>query len=320
MVRSSAQYRIQMAFEMKPIFQKLTADPAEGFVFKDWNAIGFQCPWHAHPEYELILVLEADGYRVVGDNIAPLAAGDLVFLGPDLPHIWQADPKNESSSIVRQQLLQFEKRIFGELLLTLPAMEGIRRLLEHAARGLQVGGHTRTTVAALMAEMTDLQGLQRFIQFLKILGAMAESDDCRPLASLDFVAQSEFYDEERINRVLRFLNEHHLDKAVRLRDAAQVAGMSEGTFSRFFRLHTGKTFPEFHNELRVGRACRLLCGEGKSITEIAYECGFGNLSNFNRQFLRFKAVSPREFRKQIRSRVDDGANGAAGRTPVRGRE
>lgn len=295
---------------MKPIFQKLTTAPDEGFVFKDWQAESYDCPWHVHPEFELILLLQGDGYRVVGDNYSPLSAGDLVFLGPNLPHIWQNDCGNPAHQGVHQLLIQFEKQLLGDALLALPAFDSIRRLLERSARGLQVVGPTHDAVAEMMLELARLRGFQRFVQFLEILGAIADSPHCQPLASLEFAKQSEVYDQERMNRVFEFMNEH-LEKTLRLRDAACVAGMSEGAFSRFFRMHTGKTFPAFHNELRVGRACRLLSAEDKNITEIAYECGFSNLSNFNRQFLRLKEVSPREFRRQIWRKVSDSANGSA---------
>ena len=78
-----------------------------------------------------------------------------------------------------------------------------------------------------------------------------------------------------------------------------MAGFSEGAFSRFFREHSGRTFPEFVNQLRIGRACRLLAESEMKITEIALSSGFSNLSNFNRQFLALKAMTPRAFRRQV---------------------
>jgi AraC-like DNA-binding protein len=93
---------------------------------------------------------------------------------------------------------------------------------------------------------------------------------------------------------------------LRLSEAAQLVHLSEGAFSRFFKTHTGKTFPCFVNELRIGRACRLLTETDETITEIAYGCGFANLSNFNRQFLRLRGMSPRSFRQEIKQRLPAG--------------
>jgi AraC-like DNA-binding protein len=287
---------------MKPIFQKLTAEPEEGFAFKTLRAKGFNCPWHVHPEYELILVLQSDGYRVVGDNIASLSAGDLVFVGPGLPHIWQNESRAGEGPGVHALLIQFEQRFLGDGLLRLPAFEPVRRLLESAARGLHVTGPTRDAVSALMLQMAASTGLRRVIQFLELLGLLANSPDCHPIASATFAVESSLFDQERMNQVFQFLNSH-LGQAIRLSEAARMVGLSEGAFSRFFRLHTGKTFPEFLNELRISRACRLLIEDERNITEVAYGCGFTNLSNFNRQFLRLKGVSPREFRKQMRQKL-----------------
>lgn len=292
---------------MKPIFQKLTADEREGFNCKDWRARGYECPWHFHPEYELILVLEGGGYRVVGDNVTAIVPGDMAFLGPMLPHIWQNETASKHARPVHQLLLQFETKNFGEELFQLSAMASVRRLLERATRGLQIVGPTRDAVGGMLGEMQTLRGVARLLRFLEILGTMADSDHCHPIASVNFVAHPDRYDQEIMNRIFELLND---EQEIRLPAAARAVGMSEGAFSRFFRLHTGKTFPEFRNELRIGRASRLLSEEDRSITEIAYQCGFANLSNFNRQFLRLKGRSPREYRQQVREIL-----GAAG-TPA----
>jgi AraC-like DNA-binding protein len=287
---------------MKAIFQRLTAELEEGLAFKAIRAPGFDCPWHVHPEYELIFVIQGHGYRIVGDNISRLSAGDLVLVGPGLPHIWQDEPASGTRASVYFLLVQFEDKFLGDGLLKLPAMEPIRRLLHQARRGLHIVGKTHGKVTALMRNMADLTGMERVVQFLQILVALAGSKDCKPIASPGFAADTSLYDQERMDRVFQFLNSH-VGQAVRLAEAARIVHLSEGAFSRFFRLHTGKTFPEFVNELRIGRACTLLMEDNLNITEVAYECGFSNLSNFNRQFLRLKGLSPREFRLQLHQRL-----------------
>ncbi len=287
---------------MKPIFQKLTAEPEEGFAFKSIRAASFDCPWHVHPEYELILVLQSDGYRIVGDSIAPLSAGDLVFVGPGLPHIWQSESAPNEGHEVHALLIQFEEEFLGDGLLLLPALEPVRRLLDGAARGVHVVGPTRDAASALMIAMVGSKGLKRVVQFLELLGLLANSPDCHPIASPTFAVDSTLYEQERMNHVFQFLN-RHLGEVIRLSEAARIVGLSDGAFSRFFRLHTGKTFPEFLNELRVGRACRLLVEQDKPITEVCYECGFTNLSNFNRQFRRLRSLTPGAFRRQMQRRL-----------------
>lgn len=287
---------------MKAIFQRLTTEPEEGFAFKAIRSSGFDCPWHVHPEYELILVLHGAGYRIVGDNISRLGAGDLVLVGPGLPHIWQDEPGPGGKASVHFILIQFEERALIEGLLRFPAMEPVRRLLHRAAQGLHVVGATRNKVTALMKHMTEVKGMERVLHFFQILTVMAASDDCRPIASPGFASNTSLYDQERMDRVFQFLN-REIAQEVRLSKAAEIVHLSEGAFSRFFREHTGKTFPQFVNELRIGKACSLLMEGDLNITEVAYECGFTNLSNFNRQFLRLKGLSPRDFRAQWQQRL-----------------
>lgn len=285
---------------MKPIFQRLTTEPEEGFAFRAYRSTGFNCPWHVHPEYELILVLEGSGYRIVGDNMTALGPGDMVFVGPGLPHIWQEEPRGQARR-VRTLIIQFEDKFLGELE-KLPAMEPVRHLFLSATRGLHVVGPTRKKVSEVMKKMAESRGVERLAQFLHILGLLAHSKDCHPIASPNFAPDLAVYDQERMDRVFQFLTSR-IEQEVHLSEAAQLIHLSEGAFSRFFRAHTGKTFPEFINELRIGRACRLLTETEKNITEVAFESGFTNLSNFNRQFLRLKAVSPREYRRQMQERL-----------------
>lgn len=285
---------------MKLIYQKLTAGSDEGFTFKRIRTEEFACPWHFHPEFELILTVDFAGLRMVGDNITPLQPGDLVLLGANLPHIWQLDSRpGRPARPVDILIVQFEETSLGADCLALPAMLPVRRLLRRASVGLRFDGRTRQRAAELMREMDKVRGLKRIVLFLRVLEALSLSADRQPIASSGFVAQQNPFNEERMNRVFQFI-EQHLDQPMHIGEAARVANLSEGAFSRFFHQHTARTFPAFVNELRIGRACLRLAETDRSVTEIALECGFANLSNFNRQFLRLKRTTPREFRRQLR--------------------
>ncbi|MCC6353057.1 MAG: helix-turn-helix domain-containing protein [Verrucomicrobiae bacterium] len=284
---------------MRPIFQKLTSSPEEGFAFKEIRGRGFDCPWHFHSECELILVQRSGGFRMLGDHLAALRPGDLVLVGSNLPHIYHNDEGAPGGSPpVRALLIQFEADCLGEGLMRLPALGHVRRLLGRAALGLEVRGATRDRVAAMMVEMGKIPGVPRIARFLEILDMLARSRESRTLASPGFAASGNPFDQDRMNRVCRFISER-LERPIFLAEVARMVHLSEGAFSRFFRLHTGKTFPAFVNELRVGRACRLLSENEMNVTEVAFACGFENLSNFNRQFLRLKGSNPSEFRRAV---------------------
>ncbi len=284
---------------MKPIYEKLVKSPGEGFVLKTIRGASCTCPWHFHSEYELILVLQGQGYRIVGDKVAPLQAGDVVLLGSNLPHIWQNDESGPGGAVrAHCILIQFEPSLLDNNLLKLPALTSVRRLLDRASLGVQVRGRARRRVQEQMQRMVKLRGVQRIIALLDILDTMARSRESRTIASPGFVATPDIYDEQRVNRIYRFVHEH-LEEPLKLRDVARLAHLSEGAFSRFFRSHLGKTFPAFVNELRIGRACRLLAESELGVSEIALACGYRNLSNFNRQFRKLQQTTPRTFRERM---------------------
>ena len=288
---------------MKLIFEKLMPGSEAEFTFKEIRSERFSCPWHYHPENELILTSHCPGYRMVGDNISELEAGDLVLLGSNLPHIWQRDAgKPRPHRPVHLLIVQFEDGFLGQDFWQIPATRALRQLLQSASVGLHFTGKTRERVAQLMSDMRAAKGLGRLALFLSALDAMASSSERRAIASPGYAAQLSPFSQKRMERVLRFVNER-LDQTIHLREVARVASLSVGAFSRFFRLHSGRTFPAFVNQLRISRACRLLAESDHKITDIAFACGFMNLSNFNRQFLRLKQTTPCAFRKEVRAHV-----------------
>jgi AraC-like DNA-binding protein len=283
---------------VKPIYQKLMGCPDEGLVVKEILGDACNCPWHCHSEIELILTLRSQGYRIVGDKIQSLQPGDMVLLGANLPHAYQHEDRLVGRSMPADcVLLQFEEQCWSSVF-ALPAMNAVRRLLRRAANGLEISGAARKRAAAMLMEMLKVRGAKRIGAFLTLLDILGQSRTCRPITSSGFTALATQHEQERISRACQFIDENY-HRSLRIAEVAKVAHMSEGAFSRFFRDHVGKTFPSFVNDLRVGRACRLLTETDRNVTEIALACGFRNLSNFNRQFLELRGYSPSEFRRRM---------------------
>lgn len=286
---------------MKAIFEKVPLQQEEVCVVEVIRGNSFGCTWHFHPEYELTLTIKGHGHRIVGDNISNLERGDLVFIGPNLSHDWQADPSEVERS-VHAIVIQFREDFPGSQSLGSPVFEPMRRLFSRSRVGLRITGRTRDKIAWHMKRMSGEYGLRRFIHLLTVLDVLAHSGECQPICSPSFNPVPNLYDQKRMNRICRYLNAN-LEKRSRVREIASRMHLSEGTLSRYFRSRTGKSFPKFINELRIGRACRMLAQENLSITEIAFACGFQNLSNFNRQFLKLKKVCPREYRRKLLDQV-----------------
>jgi AraC-like DNA-binding protein len=280
----------------QPILETTPQSIRESFHCEVVRGRGYGARWHFHPEVQLTLVMKSDGYRVVGDNISPLQPGDLVLVGASLPHVWHQDERRGGArDAVHAIVLRFREDFLGNHFLQSPEFETVRHLLARSARGLQVTGSTRDDAATLMHELCREQGFSRLLKLLEILRVLSASADLRPIASAGFAPALRDTDTERMQRVMRYIHEH-LYGLIERHAVARCAALSIGSFSRFFKTRTGKTLPQYVNELRIGNACTRLRAADTKIADIALECGFETLANFNRQFRIVTGMTPREYR------------------------
>lgn len=260
----------------------------------------FDYPLHRHKEFELNFVENGRGVRrIVGDSVEEIGDYELVLVGgDDLEHVWEQG--NCQSKEVREITIQFSGDLFGSELLSRNQFASIRKMLEKSRHGLSFSLPSIMKVYSLLN--TIAYEKERFIQFLKTLYLLYElsvADDTRVLASSSFahiVAPSE---SSRVEKVKSYINDNYA-KQLRLEDLAAIVGMSPVSFSRFFRQRTGRTLSEYIIEIRLGYAARMLADTSKNISEICYECGFNNLSNFNRTFKSKRHYTPREFRAMFK--------------------
>ncbi|MBK8093957.1 MAG: AraC family transcriptional regulator [Verrucomicrobiaceae bacterium] len=283
---------------MKPVFEKVPRRDWESFHCEIVRGADYGTRWHFHPEFQITLAVRSSGHRVVGDHIGPLTDGDIVLLGANLPHVWHQD--EASGREVHAVIVRFDPQILGGDFFRLPEMEGVRRVLERASRGLEVRGKTRGLVAAHMKRIAETEGLARILELLAILHELAQAgSDVRPLASTGYLPKLESADQDRMQRVCDFIHSRLTEDIDRAK-LARLAHLSEGAFSRFFHSRTGKTVPEYVNEVRVGRACRMLAEDAANITDIAMDCGYRNLANFNRRFRQVTGMTPSRYREKFR--------------------
>lgn len=280
---------------MKAILEKISYRREHSFQFFEFIAPRFGCPFHYHPEIELTSIAGSTGHRYVGDHIGRFAPGDLVLMGPNLPHSYINDAK--CSGPAHSRVLQFLPECLGVDFFQLGEMKSIGNLLTRARVGLLFHGKTRDKVGLAMEELLSLDGGERLVAFLKILQTLADSKECRMLASPTYSPSLALYQGERINRVCELISKKFRDNVTQS-EAARTARMSVPSFSRFFRRATNKTFRTFLNEVRIGHASQMLLETDRTVSEVCYASGFGNLSNFNRQFLRLRKVAPRDYRRK----------------------
>lgn len=256
----------------------------------------FAFEWHFHPEYELVLITAGRGRRFVGDHIEDYREGDLVLMGPNLPHTWQSSVRRDPPVIHKAACVQFHRDCLGAGFFDLPEMQRVNLLLKRVSRGLRFVGPTARRAARIVASLPDRKGLDRVIGLLEAFDLLAVSKSTRVLAGAGYTPSLATGDSRRIDRVMRYVSEH-FNQPVTQQEAARRAHMSPSSFSRFFKRVTGRTFIDYLNELRISEACRLLCETDLRVSEIAFRVGFSSLPYFNRRFRRVKGVTAREYRK-----------------------
>ena len=278
-------------------FEKVSLKAGESFACREFSTARFFSPFHFHPECELTLIESSHGLRFVGDSIERFSAGDLVLLGPGLPHYWNNPPdwRGKAKSIV----VQFLPEVLGPA----PELAVVRALLQRAGRGVHFTGRAAREATIRLRGMGDLAPLPRLLRLIETLHLLASARGTRLLASAGYAPVFNVQDQSRLARVLDYVNAALTD-GVEQREAARRAGMTPAGFSRYFRRKLGHTFEAFVNEVRVGRICRALIDEPeRAVAEIAFANGYNNLANFNRQFLRRTGLSPVAYRRKHRGVV-----------------
>lgn len=257
----------------------------------------FTYPIHNHSVYELNFVENAKGVRrIVGDSQEVIGDYDLCLItSPDLEHVWE---QNEChSDDIREITVQFDFSMSDETLFGSNPYASITRMMQEAKKGLSFPLQAIMKVYGLLDTLSSVKdGFYAVQQFLTILYELSRCENARTLASSSYAKVKVEDDSRRILKVKNFISKNYMDE-LRLPELASLAGMSSSAFSRFFKLHTGRNISEYIIDLRLGYAARMLVDTAKSISEIGFDCGFNNLSNFNRIFKKKKGCSPSEFRE-----------------------
>lgn len=257
----------------------------------------FNYPIHTHKEFEINYIENAAGaQRVVGDSIEEIGDYELVLISNDnLEHGWQNHRLTPGN--IREITIQFSDDWLSEKLLSKNQFHSIHTMFQHGSKGLTFPLSTIIKVRPLLNSLTcEQKGFYLVTTFLTLLYELSLADDARTLASTAFAHTENNIQSRRIRMADAYLQKN-FSRDITLREVAELANMSEVAFSRFFSQHTGKSFTEYLIDIRIGKVARLLVDTNKTIAEICYECGYNNMSNFNRIFRRKKGCTPREFRE-----------------------
>lgn len=276
---------------MKVEYEKISPDNGSSFRMIHWKSENDRYFWHYHPEYEIVFVKKGSGKLRIGEHLKNYEEGELVFIGPDLPHTgFGYGVIGEHEEIV----VQLRKDFLGEDFMQKPELQHIRELFERAKQGLSFHGKVRKLVASKLQKMLTLSHFEKLIELLNIFHTLASTTEFLVLNSSDKSFDFSHKDEDRINKVYEYV-EHNYQQSVDIQAVADLTNLTIPSFCRYFKKITHVTYTDFVNEYRINQACRLLF-ENKPIADICFEVGFNNISHFNKTFKQLKGVSPREYK------------------------
>jgi AraC-like DNA-binding protein len=284
---------------MKPVEIRLLKEQNHSFVFL--HEINPFSRWHYHPEFELVLINNGKGKRMVGDNIDRFENGDLVLIGANVPHEWLCDdiyfvpPKQFQGE---GMVIQFLKNFLGEIFLEMPENKKLRKVLEDAAQGCLIKGKTKKRITETIIKMKDMDSQGQLYSLLTIFGLLSNSKEYQLLSSPKFTTNFQAENGGAMKKVIQFIMQNFQEK-INMKKLLSIANMSSTAFSNLFKKTYNMTFTEYILKVRIGYACSLLSDNNKSISQISSEAGFENLSNFNRLFKKIKNSTPKDYRNKI---------------------
>ncbi|MFT6204165.1 MAG: AraC-like DNA-binding protein [Spirosomataceae bacterium] len=286
---------------MRIALEKNIKSPIKSFTISELIESYFDPNWHFHSHYQLFTVLEGTGTRFIGDNIQHFEPGDTVFLGPDLPHLWNSDKiyfEAESTLMTRGIVVYFTEDFLGNSFFKKSEMLSIANLFQRSKSGISFHGKTKTSLIKSLKKITQQSDFDSVLSLLKILHILSNSTDYKLITSINYTNTHKDSETDRMQKVHDYVIKHYRDK-IQLQEISGIVSMSEAAFCRYFKKRTNKTFSDFVNEIRIGNACKLLSTtEDLSITQIAYESGFNTLSNFNKQFQKITQKTPSLYRAE----------------------
>ncbi len=261
----------------------------------------FTYPWHFHDEYEILYVIDGFGTRFIADNIEQFHSGDLVLIGNNVPHFWRSDEiymNGDGKLKVKYIVIQFPSDFLNEEIKNYPEYHLIGELLNKSTRGIKFSKLFSDKAAGKIKKITKKTGFERIVLLQELLQSLAKSTDYKLLAGELYKAELHDFTSDRLAKVMLFLNTNYQNK-IELDKVAEIANLHPSAFCRYFKGKTGKSLSEYVNDMRIGYACRLIIDGNMSISQIGFESGFNNISNFNRIFKKNTGFTPSDYFKEF---------------------
>ncbi len=286
---------------MKPHLLKVSLHPESSFNILQRKGMDIYNQWHFHPEMELIYIHKGRGTRFIGTDVHRFEPDEMFLFGSNLAHMWRCDPEyfREGSKLKAEvTIIYFHHDFLGDKFFNIPELKSIESLLEKAKQGIKITGKTKIWVRELISKLPEAKGLEKITTLLTILEKMAVSKEKQYISPVYYGVKVEQAEATRLNNVFQYVSDNFQQK-ITLTEIASIANLSAKAFCRYFKSKTRKTFYDFLLEVRVAHACNLLLEKDMTIYEVCYDCGFNNLSNFNRYFKKIMNKTPSEYKREF---------------------
>lgn len=281
---------------MKLAFEQISPDADSSFHILQTPHLTDVFLWHYHPEYEIVYIDGASGTRHVGDHISRYEGSDLVFIGPNIPHLnFDYGVRTDHREVV----VQLSENFLGDRFWQAPEFAAIARLFGQARTGLSFYGETKREVGQRLEALPTLPPFERMMALLTIFQRLATSPEVEPLHGKPVTNAYNQNEQQRLRRTYQFIEENY-PRRIDIAEVAGLANLTESAFCRYFKRMTSLTFTQFLNQYRVNQARKLLLMD-QTVTEACYACGFESLSYFNKIFRRVTGENPLQFRKRHRA-------------------
>jgi AraC-like DNA-binding protein len=279
---------------MKVALEQISPDADSSFHLLLTPQLSDVFLWHYHPEYEIVYIEGANGTRHVGDHISRYEGSDLVFIGPNIPHLnFDYGVKTDHRKVV----VQLKENFLGEVLWQAPEFAAISALFERARSGISFYGQTKQRVGERLNQLAQLSPFDRLLQLLSIFHQLATSTEYEPLRGEVVTGSYNLSEQQRLKRVNQFIADHYT-RRLSIPEVAGIANLTEAAFCRYFKRMTRLTFTQFLNQYRISQAQKLLLLD-TTVSEACFACGFESLSYFNKIFRRVTGENPLQFKKRL---------------------
>jgi AraC-like DNA-binding protein len=277
--------------------EKITYDDGGGFraaYISDTGGL-----WHFHPEYELVLNIKSNGTRIIGDSVELFDQYDMVFVAGNIPHSWNYYKHDKALPDKHGIAVNFKLSSLGEDLLSQHELHKVKELLINAERGIAFSVEDAKKAEPHLVKMINSIGIDKMIDFFNVLKILCFPEKRGFLCSENYMQAFDERGNKKMADVYTYIRENYF-KPISLEKISKIARMSPFTFSRFFKKNCGAGFVEYLNRVRTNKACYLLRETDYQVQDIAHECGFESISNFNKQFRKTEGLSPRDYRAQFK--------------------